>query len=94
MLFLFVCVAHFFAGSYHPDIAFFEPYDSVAQLAYLFDGVGDEDDGGLTAHELLYPLLALFLELIVAYGKDLIADKDLRFDHGRYRKTQTRLHTG
>ena len=71
-----------------------EPDGAAAQLPDLLDVVRDKQHRGAAAHELHHAALALFLELCVAHGEDLVHNQDLRLHHGGNGERQPRQHTG
>ena len=72
----------------------FEPHGAPAELLDLLNVVRDEQHRGAAAHELHHAALALFLELRVAHGEDLVHNQDLRLHHGGNGERQPRQHAG
>ena len=77
-----------------PHAAVFEPHDTLTELLDLLNVVRDEQHRGAAAHELHHAALALFLELRVAHGEDLVHNQDLRLHHGGDGERQPRQHAG
>src|SRR4029077_14691859 len=74
------------------DDTVIEPGGAIAQVRDEAQRVGDEDDRRPSLPELEQVVEAFPLELLVAYGDDLIDDQDLRVEGHGDREPQTNEH--
>ena len=75
------------------DFAVFDKNGAVAELADIFHGMGDEDDGLVAVSQTGEVIVAFFLEGGVADGKNFVEEQDVTASANSDGKGEANLHT-
>ena len=85
---------HFGNQSLLYHLPMFQPHELVTELIDLFRAMGNQDERHAFRTQCGDLGEALVLEGLVAYGKDLIGEQDVRLQMDRHGEAQAHLHSG
>src|SRR5262249_8463772 len=80
------------SGAVLADVAVVDPDDAIAEAANLVELMGDEDDSAASACDVAHFAEALFLEIYIAYGQNLVDEKDFGFEMGGDCEREADIH--